>query len=157
MLNALGTFITKYRWWVIGVWVVLAVIITAFSPKLSSVESSNQTGFLSSKYESFQAQNIGNKSFPQSKDDVEILVVQRQDGGKLTATDKASIQTLAHQLNVTKLPKVVTVKTSAQEVSKDGTTQLVQIVVNSQASGGTSDTTFVSTVRSKVKQLVAGT
>ncbi|MEJ0073634.1 MAG: hypothetical protein WDN27_06225 [Candidatus Saccharibacteria bacterium] len=67
MLNALGKFITKYRWWVIAVWIVAAVGIAAFAPKLSSVESSDQTSFLPSKYQSVQAQKIADKAFPQSK------------------------------------------------------------------------------------------
>jgi RND superfamily putative drug exporter len=50
MLNRLGKFITRNRWWVIGVWVVLAIVITTFSPKLSSVTSSDQTSFLPGKY-----------------------------------------------------------------------------------------------------------
>jgi len=156
MLNTLGTFITKNRWWVIGVWILLAAIIVTFSPKLSSITSSNQTGFLPGKYESVQAQNIGNKAFPQSNDDVEILVITRQDSGKLTTADHASIQALASNLQGSHLPKVVAVQTASQLVSKNGTTQMIQIIVNGQATGGASDTTFTKAVRSKVKQLIAG-
>ena len=87
MLNQLGKFITRNRWWVIAVWVVVSVVIAAFSPKLSSVTSSDQTSFLPNKYESVQAGNIGDKAFPQSKDDTEILLVSRKDGGKLTTGD----------------------------------------------------------------------
>ena len=157
MLNQLGKFITRNRWWVIGVWVVVAVAITAFSPKLSSVTSSNQTSFLPNKYESVQAQNIGDKAFPQSKDDVEILLVTRQGGGKLTASDHTSIQTLVSRLQQAHLPKVVAVQTSPQLISKDGTAQMVQIIVNGQATGGSSDTTFTKAVRGKVKQIITGT
>ncbi|HUB93625.1 MAG TPA: MMPL family transporter [Verrucomicrobiae bacterium] len=157
LLNQLGKFITRNRWWVIGVWIVLAVAITAFSPKLSSVTSSDQTSFLPNKYESVQAQNIGNKAFPQSKDDVELLVVTRQDGGKLTSSDHTDIQTLANQLQQARLSQVAAVQTSTQLVSKDGTAQMIQIIVNGQSTGGTSDTTFTTNVRNKVKQLIAGT
>jgi len=157
MLNALGKFITRYRWWVIGAWVVLAVIITVFSPKLSSVTSTDQTSFLPSKYESVQAQKIGNKAFPQSKDDVEILLVQRKDGAKLTATDGTIVRDAASKLQAAHINKVVAVQTTPQSVSKDGTAQMVQIVVKGQATGGSADVTFVKAVRAKADALLAGT
>ena len=158
MLNKLGNFITRNRWWVIAVWVVVAVGITAFAPKLSSVTSTDQTSFLPSKYESVQAQKVGEKAFPQSKDDQEILLVKRQDGGKLTTSDQQTIQTLAANLKVAKLDRVVDVRTSdsKQNVSKDGTAQMVQITVKGQATGDTKDVSFVKAVRDKAKQLVAG-
>jgi RND superfamily putative drug exporter len=157
MLNSLGKFITRNRWWVIGFWIVLVVAITAFSPKLSSVTTSSQTSFLSSKYESVRAGNVGAKSFPQSKDDTEVLLVTRKDGGKLTTDDHTAIQQLASKLQATHIKKVVAVMTGPMFISKDGTAQMVQIIVNAQASGGTSDNSFTTDVRSKVKQLVAGT
>jgi len=157
VLNKLGSFITRNRWWVIAVWVVIAIVITAFSPKLSSVTSSDQTSFLPSKYESVQAQKIGDKAFPQSKNDVEILLVKRTDGGKLTSADQQAIQTLADKLQAAKVQKVVTVRTSDQAVSKDGTAQMVQITVKGQATGGKADVDFAKAVRNKTKQLVAGT
>lgn len=157
MLNKLGEIITKYRWWVIGVWVVIAVVITLFAPKLSSVTSTDQTSFLPSKYESVQAQKIGNKAFPQSKDDTEILLVQRQDGAKLTAGDHKQIQSLAADLQTAHLTKVEAVQTSPQAVSRDGTAQMVQIVVKGQATGGNADVTFVKDVRAKVSDVFTGT
>lgn len=156
MLNKLGTFITKNRWWVIAVWVVVAVAITAFAPKLSSVTSSDQTSFLPSKYASVQAQKIAEKAFPQSKDDVEILLVQRQDGGKLTGADQASISTLASNLQAAHIHKIVAVQTSDKSVSKDGTAQLVQIVVSGQPTGGTADVTLTKDIRDAIHGLVAG-
>jgi len=154
MLNKLGNFITRYRWWVIAAWVVLAVIITAFSPKLSSVTSSDQTSFLPTKYQSVQAQKIADKAFPRSKDDVEILVVQRKDGGKLTDADQATISTLATGIKNSRIHKVVDAQTSDQSISKNGKAQLVQIVVKGQATGGTADVDFAKTLRDKVKGLL---
>src|SRR4051812_21112712 len=106
MLSKLGTFITKYRWWVIAAWIVLTVIITAFAPKISDVTSTDQTSFLPNKYESVQAQKVGEKAFPQSKDDTEILLVKRQDGAKLTSQDHQAIQQIASDLKAAKLARV---------------------------------------------------
>jgi RND superfamily putative drug exporter len=154
MMQKLGSFITRNRWWVIAVWVVVAVVITAFAPKLSSVTSSDQTSFLPSKYESVQAQKIASKSFPQSKDDVEILVVQRRDAGKLTAADHAKVQLLATKLQAADLHRVVAVRTSPQAVSKDGTAQTVQIIVKGQATGDQRDVAVTRDIRSHVKDQI---
>jgi RND superfamily putative drug exporter len=128
MLNQLGKFITRNRWWVILVWVVAAVVITVFSPKLSEVTSSDQTSFLPSKYESVQAMKVAEKAFPESKDDVAAQV-----------------------------KKVVAVQTNAESTSRDGKAQLVQIMVGTQSTGGTEDVKFVKELRDKIKTLVAGT
>ncbi len=157
MLNKLGSFIVRNRWWVIGVWVLVSVIVAVFAPKLSSVTSSDQTSFLPRKYESVQAQKIGEAAFPQSKDDVEILLVKRTDGAKLTTDNQAAIQTLADQLQAADVHKVVAVQTSDQSLSKDNTAQMVQVVVEGQATGGEADNQLVDNVRSKVRQLTART
>jgi RND superfamily putative drug exporter len=159
MLNKLGEFIAKNRWWVIGVWVVVAVVITAFAPKLSSVTSSDQTSFLPSKYESVQAQKIAEKAFPQSKDDVEILLIKHADGSRLQPTDIGKIQYLAAGLQVEglKTGRVSAVQTSPQMVSKDGTAQMVQIVMKGQATGGTEDVAVVKAIREKVSAALKGT
>jgi RND superfamily putative drug exporter len=157
VLNKLGTFIVRNRWWVILTWVVLAAVITIFSPKLSSVTSSDQTSFLPSKYESVQAGKIAEKAFPQSKDDTEILLVKRSDGGKLTSSDQQHIQTLAHNLQAAKINRVEAVVTADGAISKDHTAQMVQVIVKGQDSGDTKDVNFTKTVRGKVQTLVAGT
>lgn len=157
MLNKLGNFIARNRWWVIGVWVILAVVITVFSPKLSSVTSSDQTSFLPSKYESVQAARIGDKAFPQSKNDVEVLLIQRKDGGTLTAADKATIQAVATQFDAKHPSKIVAVQTSAELVSKDGTAQMVQVVVKGQATGGTEDVAVSKAIRSQITKALAAT
>jgi RND superfamily putative drug exporter len=151
MLNKLGSFIARNRWWVIGVWVIAAVAITAFAPKLSEVTSTDQTSFLPGKYESVQAQKIGEKAFPQSKDDTEILLVKRQDGKPLTASDHTAIQALVSNLQNAHIKKVVAVHTSEQVVSKDGTAQMVQISVKGQATGGSEDVAFVKDLRAHAK------
>ena len=56
-MKKFSNFIVKNRWWVIVTWLVVAVIIIALSPSISSVESNNQTGFLPKGYESIQAYN----------------------------------------------------------------------------------------------------
>jgi RND superfamily putative drug exporter len=156
MMQKLGAFITKYRWWVIAVWVIVSVAITAFAPKLSSVTSSDQTSFLPSRYESVQAQKIAEKSFPESKDDVEILLVQRKDGGKLTSADQAKIQQIADGLQSAHVERVVAARTSSLAVSKDGTSQSVQVIVSGQAAGDAKDVALVKDIRSHVSDLVKG-
>jgi RND superfamily putative drug exporter len=154
MLNKLGSFIARNRWWVIATWVIVSVAITAFAPKLSSVTSSDQTSFLPSKYESVQAQKIAEKAFPQSNDDTEILLVKRKDGGKLTAADRQAIPALSDKLQAANIHRVVAVETTPKLISKDGTAQMIQIVVKGQATGNQQDVDFVKTVRAKVASLM---
>lgn len=157
MLNKLGEFITRNRWWVIAVWVVISVGITAFAPKISSVTSNDQASFLPGNYESVQAQKIGEKSFPRSKDDTEILVVKRQDGGKLTATDHAAIAILAEKFNAAKPKQIAAVQTSPQLISKDDSAQMVQIVVKGQATGGEADVALTKAIRAQASKALKGT
>lgn len=155
MLNKLGNFITRNRWWVIGAWVLVTIAIAAFAPKLSSVTSSDQTSFLPSKYESVQAQKIATKSFPQSKDDVEILVVKRSDGGNLTSVDQSAIEGLAANIQNAHIKHVVAARTSAEATSKDGKAQTIQIAVDIQATGGSEDVTITKDIRATTKKYVA--
>jgi RND superfamily putative drug exporter len=157
MLNQLGKFITRNRWWVIGVWVVVSIAITAFSPKLSSVTSSDQTSFLPGKYESSKAQKLADKAFPQSNDDTEILLVTRKDGGRLTPTDVGTTAVMAQQFAAAKLPHIVSVTASPQSVSKDGKAQMVQIVTNFQSTGGPADGTFVDAIRGQAQKALKPT
>ena len=154
MLNKLGNFIVKNRWWVILTWVVAAIAIIAFSPKLSSVTSSDQTSFLPGKYESVAAQKVADKAFPQSKDDTELLLVKRQDGTKLTDADHATITKLATDLQNANIKHVSAVHTSDQTVSKDGKAQMVQVVIDRQATGDAADVTMVKQIRDNVKHLL---
>lgn len=157
-MSKMGSFVVRKRWWIIAFWIVLSVGITAFAPKISEVTSTDQTSFLPSKYESVQAQKVADKAFPHSNDDTEILLVKRQDGSKLTAADHKAIQQLASNLQAAKIERVVAVTTanSPQTVSKDGTAQMVQIVVRGQATGDKKDVAFVEAVRDKVKELTKG-
>lgn len=156
MLNALGKFITRNRWWVIGTWFAAAVVITLAAPKLSSVVSSNQTSFLPSKYESVQAEKIADKAFPQAKNDAELLLVERKDGGRLTPTDLQNIQILAASIQAAKLPHVQAAVAPLGSLSQDGTAQLVSIVTDIQSGGSESDAKLVNQFRDTIKKYLAG-
>ena len=109
MLNKLGNFIVKDRWWVILVWVVLAIVITIFSPKLSSVTSSDQTSFLPDKYESVAAGKIADKASASGGIDFAPLIqfrrqIQRQalargNAGHLAARFRRCLAIFAHEQN----------------------------------------------------------
>ncbi len=154
MLNKLGSFIAKNRWWVIAAWVVVSVVITLFAPKLSSVTSSDQTSFLPSKYESVQAGKIAKDAFHNTDTDVEILIVKRHDGGVLTNVDRVAVQALAVNLQAAHIAKVQSVQTSDQSVSKNGKAQMVQLAVNAEPTGGQEDVSITKDIRATVhKQL----
>ena len=48
MFAALGRFVTRFPWYVVGGWVVLAVLVSALAPGLSS--TSDESEFLPKHY-----------------------------------------------------------------------------------------------------------
>ena len=62
MFAALGRFVTRFPWYVVGAWVVLAFLVISFAPKLTS--TSDSASFLPKHYESIKASDIKEKDFP---------------------------------------------------------------------------------------------
>lgn len=133
MLTKFGNFIVRHRWWVIVVWVVAAISIISFSPKLSSVESSNQASFLSDKYESVQAENLAKQIFPTTNDPTNLIVFENTHNTALSSTDQANIQKITQELNAANLPHTVSVVTSPTRLSANGKVQLSQVLYSGDA------------------------
>src|SRR4051812_5150960 len=96
MFAALGRVVTRHPWRVIGVWIVAAFLIIAFSPRLTA--TTDEAAFLPSHYESIQAQTIQERAFPAAAAPAAIIVVERSDGQPLTGADSQRVQTLATTL-----------------------------------------------------------
>ncbi|MFL6156745.1 MAG: MMPL family transporter [Marmoricola sp.] len=121
MFAALGRFVTRFPWYVVGAWVLLAVMVAVFAPKLTSTQDTSS--FLPSKYESIKATDLQTKAFPNATQPAAILVLQRTDGSRLTATDSLKVTKLVDDLNG-KVDKKVFVPGATQPPSKDGKVQL---------------------------------
>src|ERR1700744_219591 len=89
MFAALGRAGVHHPWRVIVIWIIGAVAVIALAPKLTS--TSNEASSLPSHYESIQAQDLQQSAFPQAATPAAIIVIERGDGGKLTAADSAKV------------------------------------------------------------------
>ena len=58
MFEKLAQFVVRRRFWIIAAWVLAAVVIVPFSPKLGDVTNSDESSFLPDSYESAQADEL---------------------------------------------------------------------------------------------------
>jgi RND superfamily putative drug exporter len=156
MMNKLGDFIVKRRWWVVGAWVIAAILIVSLAPAISTIESNDQSSFLPSSYESVKASKIADKVSPQSNQASDIIVFQSTSGASITSADQQSIQTVVKSLNDEHLSHVQTIVTNNKELSPNKKVQLATIVYSGQAQA-TATIDAVGTVRSHLSSELAGT
>lgn len=143
-MHKLGQFIVKRRWWILLIWVVAAVAIVSFSPKLSSVESNDQSSFLPKSYESIKAFNTADKISPEAKDATDIVVFKNKNGQPLSAADRRAVAAVVATVANKHLPHVATVSTSAEQLSPNRKIQLATVVY----SGNQDDTATINAVKS---------
>ncbi|PWN04705.1 hypothetical protein DJ010_03555 [Nocardioides silvaticus] len=96
MFGALGRFVTRFRWFVIAAWIVLAVVVSATAPALQSTQDNSE--FLPDHYESIEAADLQQEKFSDAFTPGAILVIEREDGGELTQEDQAAVATFAEDL-----------------------------------------------------------
>ncbi len=138
MFTALGRLVSRRPWFVVGAWVVLAVVVVSFAPSLQT--TTDEAEFLPDHYESIKAAELQADKFPGATTPAAILVFQREDDAELTADDQAEVDRIAGELGP-KLPsktfvkEVVTVDPDGQpNLSEDG---LVQLGIIGLAEGST--------------------
>jgi putative drug exporter of the RND superfamily len=154
MFARLGRGVVRYPWLVIGIWIVAAVAVVGLAPKLAT--SSSESSFLPSHYQSVQAQNLQQKAFPTAAAPGAIVVFERADGGKLTASDSSRIDGIASKLAADHIPTLSTVQAGPPSVNKLIQTISIQIPnVNGQLT--TAQTNAIGTLRSDLSSLVSGT
>ena len=162
MFAALGRFVSRRPWYVIGAWVLLAVVVVALAPSLQT--TTDESEFLPDHYESIKAAQVQADEFADSTTPAAILVFQREDGGELTEEDQQEVGRIAEELGPqlgeeTFVPQVVTTDPEGQpNVSEDGT---VAVGVIGLAEGSTGfDTQAIDDgrdLRDDLEPLVEGT
>ncbi|GGV14838.1 membrane protein [Actinomadura cremea] len=125
MFAGLARFVVRHPWWTIVAWLAAAVVIIAFSPKLTT--ESDQGEFLPSGYESVQAAELSADAFPQQAEASSLIVVQRTDGGKITPQDSAKIAEAAKTLTAEKYPTVQGFLTGPEAVAPNKSIQLITV------------------------------
>ncbi|MEV7396285.1 MMPL family transporter [Aeromicrobium sp. NPDC092404] len=97
MFSALGRFVTRRPWYVLGTWIVLAGLVIATAPTLTA--TTDEAEFLPKHYESIKAATLQEDAFPSQGAPGAILVFDRKDGGKLTGDDSAKVESVVEELN----------------------------------------------------------
>jgi RND superfamily putative drug exporter len=139
---------------VIGIWVVAAAAIVGLAPKLAT--SSSESSFLPSHYQSVQAQNLQQSAFPTAAAPGAIVVLERADGGKLTAADSSLVDSIAGKLTADRIPTLSTMTAGAPSPNKLIQTISIQIP-NASGNLTTAQTNAIGTLRSDLSSLVSGT
>ncbi|HWI42128.1 MAG TPA: MMPL family transporter [Nocardioides sp.] len=85
MFAALGRFVSRRPWYVVGAWIVIAVLVLLTAPKLQA--TTDQASFLPDKYESIKAADIQEREFPGQAQPGALLVFDREDGKRLSKED----------------------------------------------------------------------
>jgi RND superfamily putative drug exporter len=158
MFGVLGRFVSRKPWYVIGAWVVIAVVVVMTAPALQS--TSDESEFLPDHYESIQAAKIQDAKFPGATTPAAILVFERKDGAKLTAADQAAVGKIAEDLGPklptkTFLPQVITTDPEGKpNLSADGIVQIGIIGLAENATGfDTQAIDDAKTLRADLKDL----
>ena len=153
MFSALGRFVTRRPWTVLGTWIVLTVIVIATAPTLTA--TTDEAEFLPKHYESIKAANLQQKAFPSQGAPGAILVFDRKDGGKLTTEDSAKVESIVDQLNG-KLEKAFR-PGSVQPPSDNKLVQIAVIGLADNATGfDTQSMDAAKELRKDAKPLVKG-
>lgn len=127
MFGGLGRTVVKHPWWTIGAWIVAAVLVVAFAPKLTT--KSDQKDFLPTKYESVQAGKLADRAFPNKdqKTSPEMIVIKRSDGRPLSQADSQKIGELARALPGQGIVNVSKALTGPQTLAPNRSMQLLAI------------------------------
>ena len=152
MFHRIGRTVVRHPIWTIVTWIVAAVVIFMTAPAL--VSNSNESSFLPTSYESIQAMNLQQDAFPAAFTPAAEVLYQRIDGQPFTAADKALISKVTTELGQKPIDQVQAVIPGMY--SKDGKYDLALVKMNSADTGQPSQNTAAQTLRTDVKQLVAG-
>jgi len=155
MFAALGRFVTRFPWFVLAAWVLLAVLVIALAPKLTS--TTDEAEFLPKHYESIRAAQVQQDEFPTQSQPGAILVFDRTDGARLTAADSAKVEQIVTALNP-KLDHKVFTEGTVQPPAENGLVQLAVVGLTKNATGF--DTPAIDAardLRKDAKPLVKGT
>ena len=124
----------RHRWWVIGGWVALVLLLAGVSLAVGGAKYNNNVT-LPSGYGSQQAQALLQRDFPQAAGDQDQIVVHVTAG---TVTDPAVRDRLdAMFTRVARLPHVVSVAgpygSRGQAISRDARTAFAVVTFDAQA------------------------
>jgi putative drug exporter of the RND superfamily len=144
--GAIGRFAVRFRWLVLLVWVVAAVLATTHFPSLSSVTQGNNQKFLPASAPSSKAATLAAPFGTANRQP--IPVVAATTSGPLTSADVAAIDSLQGKLaRVPGIAKVINAGRSADGQAE----QLVALASYSGSGSPTYQTDLVDGLRAQIK------
>ncbi len=147
IFGGIGSFVVKFRWFVLLAWIVAAVAVPRALPSLSSVTQGNNANFLPAGAPSEHALQLAAPLGGSTLTPVPVVAASAQ--GALTAADQAWLQRLQQDLG--RVPTVERVRDLG--LAPDG--QAAQLQVLSNVSGGGSGsglTTLVNDLRGTISR-----
>jgi putative drug exporter of the RND superfamily len=150
IFRAIGRFSVKFRWVVLVLWLIAAVVIPKALPSLASVTQGNNSAFLPASAPSQQAANL---AAPFGATNLTpVPVVAAVSSGTLTAADQAWLTTLETDLK--KVPTVVKVNdlgVSAARAGVSGQAAQLQVLSNVSQSNQSAQTDLINDLRGAIK------
>jgi RND superfamily putative drug exporter len=127
IFEGLGRFVVRFRWVVVVLWILVAVVSSKALPSLGSEINNNNTTFLPASAPSQQAANLlipveGNTSTDS------LIIIAASSHHTLTATDEASIEREIHAADT--VAKVV----GAKQVGTSADGHVTEILVDANVS-----------------------
>jgi RND superfamily putative drug exporter len=132
LLDRLGRRAVRHRWWCIGVWVVLTVVVIALAAGLDGQFSDN---FRIPDTQSQQALDLLEQDFPSRAGDNALVVFQDAQGIKSASAQSAIAESVAA---LGKIPRVTSVTNPYGPfgnafISKNGQIAVVTVQFDTQA------------------------
>lgn len=91
MFARLGSFASRFRWWIIAAWVVVAVVLTLTAPNIDDVAVSDQRAFLPDSAPSLDANQMLKEYFPDRvSPSSAVLVIDAGEGRRVDEGPAAS-------------------------------------------------------------------
>lgn len=153
MFKKFAEFITKNRWYVVGLWIVAAIATVTLSPQLADVTSNDQASFIPETYESAQAQQIAKESFPQAEGQTAIILFKKSNGQQFTPEDQQKVQAVVAKINEAKIDNVKAVVSAPQMLSQNKKIQLA----SAQLDGDPQDEKLLDAIKELRTELSAET
>ena len=162
MFATIGRFAVRFRWIVVGAWLVAAVAGVTVMPRTS--EFSMSTGFLAHGVESVDARHLMNEKFPEEQGTASTALLVLENPAGLTPADEDYARRVIREIPGYDPSGNVVAATSVFDrpelrpnlVSADGTTLLIPVGVGSEAfAAETGDS--VTAIREKLPPPPAGT
>nr|WP_269330433.1 MMPL family transporter [Kineosporia babensis] len=90
--------VSRRPWWVLGSWVVFAIVVVATAPTVTA--TTDQADFLPNTYDSIKGYELIEEAFPQQQQAGATVVFDRSDGSALTEADLARIAEISQGLDL---------------------------------------------------------